>query len=189
MTFWQKEVWGMTYKQLAANSVLAVVILVVGIIVGKVVNSILKRALDRARIERTNAYNFFKFLIVVIEWSVYILFLNLAIRVLNVPQFTSLITDVLIVIPSIVGGLILVVIGFAIAVYLRNIIEESKIESSEILSNILFYFIIYAFLVFALKTALISLDDMTVNIILIVLTGIIGTGVAFRTLVFRKKRK
>ncbi len=189
MSFWQKEVIGMTYRQIGANSILAIVLIVAGIIAGRVVNSILKRALDRARIEKTNAYNFFKFLIVVIKWSVYILFLNLAIKVLSIPQFTSWITDVLIVIPAIIGGLMIIVIGFAIAVYLRKIVEESKVESSEILSNIIFYFIIYVSIVFALKTALISLDTTTVNIIVIVLTGVVAAGAAFKTLSFRTSRR
>ncbi len=189
MSFWQKEVIGMTYQKLALNSIIAVVLIAVGIIAGKIVNSILKNALDKARIEKTNAYNFFKFLIVVIKWGIYILFLNLAIRVLSIPQFTSWLTDVLIVIPAIVGGLIIIVVGFAIAVYLRKTIEESKVESYEILGNIIFYFIIYISLVFALKTAMISMDNTIVNIIIIVLTGIVAAGAVFKTLSFRKRRK
>lgn len=189
MNFWQREVIGMTYQKLAVNGVIALALIFVGAIIGRIANSILKNALDRARIEKTNAYNFFNFLIVVIKWGVYILFLSLAIKVLNVPQFTGWITDVLIIIPAVIGGLIIIVAGFAIAVYLRKIIEESKVESFEILSSIIFYFIIYVSLVFALKTALIPLDSTTVNIIVIVLTGVVAAGAVFRTLRFKKKRK
>ncbi len=179
MAFWEKEVAGMTLRQLSINSIIAILILAAGIVIGKVASWILKKGLDRARVEKTKAYNFFKMLIVIIKWSIYILFLNLAIRVLGIPKFTIWISGALIIVPALIGAMILIVIGFAIAVYLKNSVEESNVEHCEVLSRIFFFFVIYVFMVFALKTALISFDSTTVNIIIIVLTGIIGTAFAY----------
>jgi hypothetical protein len=181
MSFWQKEVIGMTYKTIAVKSVIALIILFIGIIIGKVMSSLLNKALDKARIEKTKAYNFFKMLVVIIKWAIYIMFLNLSIRFLSIPQFTYWLTDILVIIPALIGGLLLIVVGFAIAVYLKRAIEESKVENCEVLSNIFFYFIVYVFMVFALKTALISMDTATTNILVIILTGIIAAGIAYRT--------
>lgn len=181
MSFWQNELIGMTYKTIAVNSIIALIILFIGIVIGKVMSSILNKSLDKARIEKTKAYNFFKMLVVVIKWAIYIMFLNLAIRFLSIPQFTYWLTDMLVIIPALIGGLMLIVVGFAIAVYLKKAIEESKVENCEVLSNVFFYFIVYVFMVFALKTALISMDTATTNIIVIILTGVIAAGIAYRT--------
>jgi len=189
MVFWEKEAFGMTYKELTTNSVLALAILAIGVVIGRIVYYILDKAIDRTRIEKTNAYNFFRMVAVIIKWSVYILFLSLAIRILGIAQVTSWTIDILVVIPALVAALLLILGGFVIAVYLKKSIEESKVESGEILGNIFFYFITYVFMVFALKTALISLDSGTVNILVIILTGIIGAGIAYRTAASKVKKK
>jgi len=189
MSFLANEVLGMTAKELIINSVIALVLIVAGIIIGKIVNYVLMKMIDKARIERTPSYNFFRMLTVIIKWGVYILFLNLAISQLGIPQFTYWISEILIVIPAMVGALLLIVVGFAIAIYLKKEVEESKVESAKILSNILFFFILYVFMVFALKTALISMDSVTVNILVIILTGIIGMAIAYRAIKFGKAKK
>lgn len=168
-----------------SNIIIALILLVVGIVVGRVIYYILKRLLNEARIEKTKSYGFFKAFMVIIKWSIYILFLDIAIKKLGIPEFTNWITDVLVVIPALVGALILIIIGFVIATYLRNSVEESKIEGWKILSNIFFLFILYVFLTFALKTALISIDSTTVNIILIILTAATALGAA---LYYAKKK-
>ncbi|MFH1711424.1 MAG: hypothetical protein ABH840_03890 [Nanoarchaeota archaeon] len=189
MEFLAKEVLGMTAKALIINSVIALVLIIAGIIIGKILGSFLMKIIDKARIERTPSYNFFKMLTAIIKWGVYILFLNLAISQLEIPQFTYWLSGILIVIPAMVGALLLIVVGFAMAIYLKKEVEDSKVESAKVLSNILFFFIIYVFMVFALKTALISIDSVTVNILVIVLTGIIGMAIAYRTIKFGKSKK
>ena len=189
MSFLTKEVLGMTAKELIINSVIAFVLIIAGIIIGKIVSSVIMKTIDKARIERTPAYNFFKMLTVIIRWGVYILFLNLAISQLSIPQFTYWISEILIVIPAMVGALLLIVVGFAISIYLKKEVEDSKVESAKILSNIFFFFILYVFMVFALKTALISMDTVTVNILVIILTGIVGLAIAYRAIRFGKSKK
>jgi hypothetical protein len=168
------------------NIILAVVLLAVGIVLGRIVSYVLKRLLDEAKIEKTKAYSFFKFFIVIIRWSTYILFLNIAIKQLEIPQVTDWIIGILIILPAVVGALILIVAGFVIASYLRNVIEESRIEGWEILSQIFYVFIIYVFLVFALKTALISMDSMIVNILLLILTAAFATAAVIH---YSRKRR
>ncbi|MBU3912614.1 MAG: hypothetical protein KKB21_05605 [Nanoarchaeota archaeon] len=189
MEFLSKEVLGMTAQELIINSVIAIVLVVIGIVIGKIISGVLRKIIDKARIEKTPAHNFFNMLTVIIKWGVYVLFLNLAISQLDIPQFTYWISEILIIIPALVGALLLIIVGFAIAIYLKKAIEDSKVESARMLSQIFFFFIIYVSMIFALKTALISMDSVTVNILVIVLTGIIGMAIAYRTVKREKSRK
>jgi len=70
--------------------------------------------------------------------------------------------------------------GFALATYLKDLVEESKIEGWETFSKIVFYFLIYIFMVFAFRTALIGYDSQVINILIIILTAIVGIGVTYK---------
>lgn len=159
------------------NIIYAVVLVVIGIILGNVIKRIMNRF--KEEMEKTLKHSFFVLLLSVIQWSIYILFVNFALQILRIPILTSWLTSILIVIPALVGSLLLIFSGFAIASYLKDLIDESKILNYQLLENITFYFIIYVFLVFALKTALISIDTKTVNMLVIVFTAVISIAVAF----------
>jgi len=179
MVFWEKEIAGMTIGQMTRNSIFALALIVLGIVIGKLAEYILKRLIKDARLEKTKGYSFFQLVVTIIKWAIYIIFVNLALNQLGIPQFTDWLINILIVIPALVGALLLIVVGFAIASYLRDLIEESRIEGWNVLSSIFYYFVIYIFLAFAFKTALISLDKTIVNWLLIILTGIVAAGVVF----------
>jgi MFS family permease len=161
------------------NLILAVILLGVGIFLGKFVKFLLRKIIEKAEVEKTTRKSFIDLLLTVAKWSIYIMFVALALDQLGIPQLTSWLTSILVVIPALVGALLLIAVGFAIAAYLRDIIEESGILGWKILSMIFFYFILYVFLVFAIKTALISQDRDTVNIIVIVLTTIVAAAIAY----------
>jgi len=76
--------------------------------------------------------------------------------------------------------LLLISMGFALATYLKDLVEESKIEGWETFSKIVFYFLIYIFMVFAFRTALIGYDSQVINILIIILTAIVGIGVTYK---------
>lgn len=166
------------WRIFVSSLIQAILFFIAGIVIGKLVNFLLKKLSEKAQLNRTIRQSFINIFLVVVRWSIYILFTNIALKQLEIPELTSWLTSTLLVIPALVGALILIAIGFSIASYLKDAVEESKILNWQILSNLLFFFILYVFLVFALKTALISIDSMTVNIILIILTAIISAGIA-----------
>lgn len=164
---------------LIINIIFAVIILVIGILLGKFMSTILNRAIDRTKLDRDVKRSFLDLFVTVIKWSIYIIFLNLALNQIGIPQLTDWLISVLVVIPALTGALILIGIGFAVATYLKKVIEESRIEGWDVLSRSLFYFIFYFFLVFAIKTALIRQDKEFVNTILIIFTVGITAAVAY----------
>lgn len=172
------------------NLIFSVIILIIGIFLAKLVIFLIKRVIKRASIERVTTTSFIRLFLSVVEWSIYLLFLSFALNQLGIPELTKWLTSILIVIPALVGALILVIIGFAIAIYLRDIIVESEIIGWKVLSMIFFYFVLYIFMIFALKTALISLDSDVVNKIILILTAIVAAGVAYwNALTFKKSNK
>jgi len=160
------------------NSILAAFLFIAGIFIGWIIVLILRRVIEKTNLKRYIRHSFIELVLTVFRWSIYIIFLNLALQQFNIPEITNWITSILLIFPALVGSLILIGIGFAIAVYLSELINESGIIKAEVLSMIMFYFITYVFVVFAAKTALISLDKNTVNIIIISLTIVVALAIS-----------
>jgi len=165
---------GLTSGEFLANVLIAVILIVIGIFLGKIVKFGLRKLLEKVNIEKIIKHSFVNLFLTVIKWSIYILFIDIALIQLGIPSFTNWLTTILGVIPALTGALVIISAGFAIAVYLKKVISESRVEGWNFLSQIFFYFIIYVFMVFAFKTALISLQDKVLSSILIVLFTALG---------------
>jgi len=161
------------------NILAGILIIVLGIIIAQVVIVALRKFIKRNGVDKLIHKSAIHLFSTVIRWSIYILFLNLALIKLNIPELNNWLIPILAIIPALVGSLILIAIGFLLALYLRDIIEDSKIEEAKILSKIVFYFIIYVFVIFAFKTIMINQDKTTTNIIIIILSSISAAGIAF----------
>ena len=161
------------------NLIFAIILLVIGIVLGKVVRYILKKLIDKIGTDRISRKSFIDLLFTVIAWSIYLLFISLALKQLKIPALTTWLTSILLFIPALVSSLILISIGFALAIYLKDLIEESEILGWKVLSNLLFYFVLYIFVVYSLKISLISLEPLISNIIILLFTLIGGSAVAY----------
>lgn len=175
--FRNRSIFDMTLTQFIIRLILAVILIIAGVYIGRLVRRGILRLLKEAKLGI--GVSFFHLMAGVVEFAIYVLFISLAINQLGIPVVNDWITSILIIIPAIVGALILIGIGFAFAVYLRSIVEDSNIVGKNILAMIFFYFVIYISLIYSVKTALIPFDKSMINVILIILTGIIGVGVAF----------
>ena len=165
----------LTAGEFFANLLIAVIIVIVGIFLGKIVKFALRKGFERLKVDKIAKPSFFDLFLVVVKWSIYILFIDLALIQLGIPEITGWLTTILGVIPALTGALIIISAGFAIAVYLRKVISESKIEGWQILSQIFFFFVVYLFMIFAFRTALISLNDrLLTNALLVVFTALGG---------------
>ena len=165
--------------QIIVNSILAIILLGVGILLGKFLEKILKRAVERTSIEREIKPSFVNLFISVIKWSIYVIFVNLALTQFHIPALTDWLVSALVIIPALTGAIVLIWVGFAIASYLERAIEESRIHGWEVLSKVFFYFVLYLFLFFAIKMAFVGQDRDFVNTILLIFTVIVGAAVAW----------
>lgn len=156
------------------NVLIAASLIILGVIAGKLVKFVLRKFLEKINIKKIAKPSFVNLFLVVVKWSVYILFINLALMQLRIPEFTGWLTTILGVIPSLTGSLIIISAGFAMANYLKKVISDSKVDGWQTLSQIFFYFILYIFIIFALKTSLLTLHDKFISDILIVVFTVLG---------------
>jgi len=177
-----EDLLSIDYNSFITNLVFAAIIVIIGFLLGTAINFLLKKLAKKAELDRGRGYNFIRLGITVITWSIYLLFLNFALIQLNIPTLTNWLSSILLIIPALTGALILLVVGFAIATYLRGVIEESRIPEYKTLASIFWHFVLYVFSIFALKTALISLEGRIVNYLILILTFLIGGAVAYSTI-------
>jgi len=182
---WESIVLGMTVKQLVTNIIYAAVLIAVGIVLGQFVKYILKKIVEKSEF-KVSQRSFISLFISIVKWSIYVLFLNFGLIQLGIPQFTDWLTNILVVIPALVGALLLIGVGFAIASYLKEVVEDSRINGWQVLSEILFIFVNFVFIIFAFKTALISLDTAIVNYLLLIAAGAAALGIS---LWYAKKKR
>jgi len=165
---------GITTEEFSANLLIAVLLIILGIFLGKAVKFFLRKGLGKLNVEKFVKPSFVKLFLVIIKWSIYILFINLALTQLNVPSITTWLTTTLSVIPTLTGALIILAIGFMIASYLKKIVIESKVQNWQIFSQVFFYFITFIFMIFAFRTAMIPMNDRFISNILIAVFTFLG---------------
>jgi len=161
---------GMNPSDVLVNGILAILILIVGIFVGKIFFIGLKKTLKKLEIEKSIRPSFVNLFEIVVKWSIYLVFISLALNRLGIVALTKIFANMLIAIPSFIGALILLGIGFAIAIYLKDVIEESEVTGWKMFSNIIFCFVLYVFGIYSLKAALLFLAESTTNFIIIIFT-------------------
>ena len=164
--------------------IIAIGFLLVGIFLGGFISYLIKKVMKGTDIEKDIRPSFVGLIATVIKWAIYIVFFDLALKQLPFTFLGDFFGKILLIIPAFIGALVLIGIGFAIAIYLRSTVEESEISGWKALSQYLYYFVLYVFGVYALNLALITIDKVVRNSITIALTAIV---VAALTYVIVKK--
>ncbi len=159
---------------------IAFAIIIFGLITGRLIKKFLKKIIDRLSLLKTIKPTFVSLILVIVELSVYIIFVLIALNRLAIPALTDSIYHILIVIPAFTASIVIVSVGFVLAVYLRDIIKESEVKEGGFFSLFIFYFILFVFSVYAIKLALISLNSITTDYLIILLTAIISISVAYQ---------
>ncbi|MBI2629967.1 hypothetical protein HYW76_02605 [Candidatus Pacearchaeota archaeon] len=165
---------GIVSGEFIASIIIAILVIIIGVFIGKILKFLFRKLFEKTKLEKVINLSFINLFLSVLKWSIYILFINLALLELNVPALTGWLVTILGVIPAITGALILISVGFAIATYLKDVVAESHLEGCMLLSKIFFFFILYIFVIFAFKTALISIQDRLLSNILIVGFTLLG---------------
>jgi len=166
-------------NQFIFNLILAILLIIIGIFLGKLVKYLIRRLFEKIKADKAVKWSILELILTVIKWSIYLLFIYLALGMLNVPTLTGWLEKALLPIPALVGALILVVVGFIIASYLKEVIEETEVKGREALAKAVFYFVWYVFLVYAVKTALISQETNIVNTLIMLLTVVVAVAISY----------
>jgi uncharacterized membrane protein YoaK (UPF0700 family) len=84
--------------------------------------------------------------------------------------------SILAFIPGLTKAIIVVIVGYALAEYVRRQVEASVITYSETVAKVLFFLILYIGIAMALP--LVGIDPTLVNNILLIIVGSVGLGMA-----------
>jgi hypothetical protein len=160
----------------------ALVLLLIGWVVGSVVGRIVKEVIKRLKIDdlilktKKPLFKISSIFSVIFSWAIYILFIQAAVGILGVPVIVDALGEILAFIPGLAKAIIVGIAGYAIAEYVRNNVEKSKITYSKLFANILFFLIIYITIATALP--LVGIDATLINAVLLILVASFGIGMA-----------
>ena len=175
----QESFTGLTIKQLAINSFFALGIIIIGVLLGKIIDLALRKLSEKIDLNKHVKASFTELALLIIRWSVYIIFINLGLNQLGIPVISNFFSSILITIPAFTGALLLLVIGFGLAYYLKKIIKNSETTGGEFISQLVFYFVIFVFGAYSVKTALISIYPATTSSVIILVTAISAAGAVY----------
>ena len=174
-----------TLPQLIVKILIALILVFLGIFIGKLTKLILRKIIEVSEVSKIIRYQFINLGLTLVKWSIYLLFFSFALKILPFPALTETLSKFIVVIPALAAALILLLIGFVFAVYIRDLIEDSEIKGYKNVSNYVFFFVIYIFGIYTLKISLVSLDTITSQIIMVLFSVYFGLFLLLSTL--RKK--
>ncbi|MBD3247356.1 hypothetical protein GF378_01925 [Candidatus Pacearchaeota archaeon] len=157
-----------TLDELILRGFFALGIIIIGVLIGKIVDFILRKISEKSELNKHVKRSFIDLTLLIIRWSIYIIAVNIAIKQLGIPIITDYLSMFLITIPTFVGGLLLIVFGFALAFYLKKIIKNSETKGWEFVSQLVFYFTLAVFGIYSMRIALEPIAETARNSIIII---------------------
>lgn len=159
----------------------ALILLLIGWLVGYLVGRSVKKALQLYNIDERiggpkpifKASSIFP---VIFSWAIYLIFIQSAVQVLGIVALVNVVGAIIAFLPGLIGGIIIVIVGYIIGDYIRKQIEASKILYADLVGKGLFFLIIYVSVALALP--LVGIDPTLVNNILLIIIASVGVGLA-----------
>ena len=159
----------------------AIILLLIGWLVGVVVGKIVKEILVRLKVDKyvgkgKPILKISEVFPLIFEWLIYLVFIQAAVQALGIPALVAFIGMLVGFIPGLIGGVIVVIVGYAIAEYVKSKVEESGMAYSGMMSKALFWLLIYVAVALALP--LVGINASLINNILLISVGAVGVGIA-----------
>jgi hypothetical protein len=184
--------FGVDTVNLLPNIITAAALILIGLFIGKFSKWLIKKIL----VSGFKLGTFIKVEIIdtfasIIKWIIYIVFLQSAINSLGIPVISKYLGTSLGIIGGLIGSIVILIVGYALANFLKVKLEATRLENISILSNILFLFTVYASFVIAIQSALVGFGEeekLAQNVIL-VFTGLFGATIAWNYRDYLKKKK
>lgn len=169
--------------EITANAIGAIVILVIGFIIGKVLGRIVREVILKLNIDEYISEE--KYLNVkpsqigdlLTRWTIYLVFIQQAAVVLNVQAISEFVGAAYQFILGVVAAAITILIGYGIAVYLKDRIITSKTIYSDITGKLVFGLVLYLSIAIGLKF-IEGVNTVILDYILLVLIASTGVGIA-----------
>ncbi len=160
----------------------AVVTLAIGFILGHVLGTLTKKVVVWTKVdkfvgERENLpFKLANVLELVVRWWLYLVFIQQATIFLGVVAITEFVASVISFVPGLVEAGLLIVVGYAIASYLKDTFMRKHTIYSDIVGKIIFFLTIYVSIALALP--FVGINPRLIENILLVIVASFGLGIA-----------
>ncbi|MFQ6056888.1 MAG: hypothetical protein ACE5J3_13010 [Methanosarcinales archaeon] len=158
-------------------------LLVIGWLVGRLVGKVTKKIILKLKVDqyitrkKKPLFRLSDIFSIIFRWTVYLVFIWAAVETLGIAALTEFIRAIVMhFIPGLVKAIIVIIVGYALAEYVKKQVDISKVEYSGIIGNVLFWLIIYIAISMALP--LIGIETELLNYILLIVIGSFGAGLA-----------
>lgn len=157
-------------REIGINIAITLIIIIIGVFVGKLVKFILNRISNRLKLRDVFKFGSVDVALIIIKWTIYIFFIEVAIKHLNLPYISTTFTEIISIIPKSIGALIAIVMGFFLGQFFLKAIVQTKNKEWLLLGNISLYFFIYVSFIISIQLLFMPNEFLTKWITLI-LTG------------------
>jgi hypothetical protein len=173
---------GGTVASWVTNVITFVVLLIVGMFAGKISKWLLKKVIKATRLGVLLKQGLQDVSLTIIKWVIYIVFLQFALVELGIPFLSLWLKEGLLVIPSLVGLILILSLGFTVGKSLKNGVEQIEGKNWNNLGQLLFVFFIYASVIIALNlffNSVVVIASETIDTIFVVITALAGATLAW----------
>lgn len=178
MAFYDIALGDLTLNEFLLRGLFSLLILVVGVLFGKVLDLGLRKLFEKLDLAKHIKIGFVDLTLFIIRWSIYIAFINISLKQMRIPAVTDFVTSVLVTIPAFTAGLLLLILGLALAFYLKKIINISEEGAAwDFISEVVFYFVLMIIGIYAMRIALLPVADIrnmiTTGVVIVCSIGIV----------------
>jgi len=163
------------------NLVAAVILIAIGWVIGAIVGRVAKELLIKFKVDqhiskRGKMLKVSSIFPLIFEWVIYLVFIQAAVEALGIAAVSTFIQMILGFIPGVVEAVIVVIVGYIFAEYVKEEVEKSKMPHSDLMSKVLFWLVVYVAIALALPQ--VGIDATLVNNILLIVVGSVCLGFA-----------
>ena len=160
----------------------ACILLAIGWVLGKVVGRITKEVLIRLKVDqhifkgKRPPFKLSSVFGLIFSWAIYLVFIQAAVEVLEVPALASFFQSILEFLPGLVKAILIIAVGYGVAEYVGRGIESSEMVYSDLVGKFLFFLVLYIAVTMALPQ--VGIDPTLLNNLLLIIVGSLGLGFA-----------
>ncbi len=164
------------------NLIGAIILLIIGFIVGKVMGLVIREILIRTGVDRyLKKEEHLKFKAssvfdVITRWAIYLVFVAAAVNMLGIEVLSSVMLNIAYFIPRIIGAIIVILVSYGVALYVKDEILAAKTIYSDMLGKVIFFLVIYIGI--AIGLPIVQIETQLIGNLLLVMVGAVGIGIA-----------
>ena len=164
------------------NVIAAIILLLVGWLLGRIIGDAVKKVMKKLRIDDyfkiTKGVEISNIFSVAVSWIIYLLFVQTALseQILGIPVLSVFFGDILTLIARLLGGMIIIIVGYIVARYVQKQITVSKTVYAGLAGQAIFLFAMI--ISFSIALNFVNIDTQLIDSIILILVGSIGIGLA-----------